>query len=538
MPRVLIVGSGASAVHFALTALEKGCEVTMLDVGHRRPPAVHPEATFQDLKTALDDPVRYFLGANGEGVVYPATKASYYGFPPSKTYVFATPPTWAARASNIQPLFTFAQGGFAETWTAGVYPFNDADLRDFPVGYAELAPHYRTVTRRIGIAAQEDDLARFLPFDAAADYLPPLPLDPHSTYLVDRYQHHRASLNRDLRFYLGRSRLATLSHDHGGRRACTNLGRCLWGCPTGSIYSPASTLAECLREPRFRYCAGLLVRYFDYDTTGRIRSVAAEDIAGGGIHEFTADAYVLAAGALGSSKIYLDSIHRRTGRVVELTGLMDNRQVHIPFLSLAMIGQPVDTASYQFHHLAFGIEQPDPREYVHGQITTLKAASVHPIVQSLPLDFRAGLAVFRSLRTGLGIANVNLCDHRRPESCLTIRPRAESGNSDLVLHYADDPDEGRLIRECVGQVKRALARLGCMVPPGMTRVLPKGASVHYAGTIPMSRDERPHSCTPAGQSREFPNLYLADGASFPFLPAKNLTFTLMANAARIAEGVS
>jgi choline dehydrogenase-like flavoprotein len=31
------------------------------------------------------------------------------------------------------------------------------------------------------------------------------------------------------------------------------------------------------------------------------------------------------------------------------------------------------------------------------------------------------------------------------------------------------------------------------------------------------------------------NLVIADGASFPSLPAKNLTFSLMANAVRVAE---
>jgi hypothetical protein len=28
---------------------------------------------------------------------------------------------------------------------------------------------------------------------------------------------------------------------------------------------------------------------------------------------------------------------------------------------------------------------------------------------------------------------------------------------------------------------------------------------------------------------------MVDGATFPFLPAKNITFTLMANAVRVAE---
>jgi len=62
-----------------------------------------------------------------------------------------------------------------------------------------------------------------------------------------------------------------------------------------------------------------------------------------------------------------------------------------------------------------------------------------------------------------------------------------------------------------------------------------GASVHYAGTIPMQRDRAPHTTNPNGRSHDYPNLVLADGATFPFLPAKNLTFTLMANAVRIVR---
>ena len=78
--------------------------------------------------------------------------------------------------------------------------------------------------------------------------------------------------------------------------------------------------------------------------------------------------------------------------------------------------------------------------------------------------------------------------------------------------------------------------MGCVVPPGMAHVRPMGASVHYAGTLPMTEAAAPFTTTPFCQSRDFENLYLVDGATFPFLPAKNITFTLMANAARVAEG--
>jgi choline dehydrogenase-like flavoprotein len=62
-----------------------------------------------------------------------------------------------------------------------------------------------------------------------------------------------------------------------------------------------------------------------------------------------------------------------------------------------------------------------------------------------------------------------------------------------------------------------------------------GASVHYAGTLPMTSEPAPFSTTELCQSRDFHNLFVVDGSTFPFLPAKNITFTLMANAVRVAE---
>jgi choline dehydrogenase-like flavoprotein len=90
----------------------------------------------------------------------------------------------------------------------------------------------------------------------------------------------------------------------------------------------------------------------------------------------------------------------------------------------------------------------------------------------------------------------------------------------------------------VKRLKKVLRKLGCIVPPGMVHTRPMGASVHYAGTLPMSVESRPMTVSPECRSHDFSNLYIADGATFPFLPAKNITFTLMANASRISADIS
>ena len=435
MSRVVVIGSGASAVHCALSALEGGAAVTMVDVGYPPPTPQLPRASFEQLKDTLEDPVDYFLGSGGRGVVYPGGASSYYGHPPTKDYVFAVPRGFQPTLERIWPAFSFARGGLAGAWTAGAYQWTPADLAQFPFSYDALEPFYRMVTRRIGVTGAADDLDPYLP--VGADHLPPLPLDSHSAYLLERYHASRSRLQHD-GFIMGRSRVATLSQQLGSRQPCQQLGRCLWGCPTWSLYHPAVTLDECRLSELFDYRPGLYVTHLEYDPDGTVRRAVASDLANDTTLRIEGDRFVLAAGGLNSTKIYLESWYRATGDQLTLTGLMDNRQIHVPFLSPKMIGQPVDQSSYQFHHLAFALPGSAAGEHIHGQITTLKAAAIHPILGGIPVALGMALQLFQTVRAGLGVANVNLPDERRPQSRVTLEPGAgPTGGSGLVPASAE-----------------------------------------------------------------------------------------------------
>lgn len=529
MERVLVVGSGASGVHFAETLLARGREVTLLDVGRPRAEPVLPEATLNGLKERLDDPVEYFLGPAFEGVLLPGKKGEYYGIPPSKAHALEGPDGYGFEAEGFAPLFSLAQGGLAEVWTGGCYPFDDADLRAFPFGYRELAPHYAEVARRIGITGVEDDLAAYLPVHEGLQ--PPLRLDPQAARLVERYGKRRDRLAR-LGCRVGRARVAVLSADRVGRRACTYLGRCLWGCPENALYTPAVTLKACLGHPAFRYLPGREALHFEATEGARVQALVARRLADGALERLPVDRLVLAAGTLGSARILLESLRRAGVQAPVLSGLMDNRQVLMPFLHWRSLGQPFQDESYQYHQLALALEATDPQDRVLGLITTLKTCLVHPIAQSVPLHLRAALDVTRAAHASLGILNVNFRDTRREGNQVGLVP--DSPSPRLRIRYAPAPEEATWLRPALGRVRRALRALGCLVPPGFAYVRPMGASAHYAGLVPMTREGGTGTATPEGRSRDFENLWLADGITFPFLPAKNLTFTLMANAVRVA----
>jgi choline dehydrogenase-like flavoprotein len=131
--------------------------------------------------------------------------------------------------------------------------------------------------------------------------------------------------------------------------------------------------------------------------------------------------------------------------------------------------------------------------------------------------------------------NINFSDYRREENSLSIEPEPDSRRTRLAIRYAPESGETARLRKTKKTFQRLLRKLGCIAPSAMVHVRPMGASVHYAGSIPMTDTAAPWTADKFCRSRDIENLYFVDGTTFPALPSKNLTLTLMANATRVAR---
>ena len=80
-----------------------------------------------------------------------------------------------------------------------------------------------------------------------------------------------------------------------------------------------------------------------------------------------------------------------------------------------------------------------------------------------------------------------------------------------------------------------LRKIGFSTAAALCQYPPMGSGIHYAGTLPMREFPDRYQLYPDGRLHGARRIYVADGACFPRLPAKNLTFTIMANAMRIAS---
>ena len=115
-----------------------------------------------------------------------------------------------------------------------------------------------------------------------------------------------------------------------------------------------------------------------------------------------------------------------------------------------------------------------------------------------------------------------------PENTLSI-----DNDGNLLLRYGARTSGGM-----EPHILRVLRRLGQWSSSRLVRPAYPGGSVHYGGPLPMrKRPERKYQTDRNGLLTGTKAVYVGDAAAFPRLPAKNLTFTIMANALRIGRSL-
>ena len=521
---VIVVGSGASAVHAAFPLIEAGLRVRMLDVGHRGDTyeELVPDRAFLDVHRSDENQWRYFLGERLDGVSLGRTGIGAQLTPPrqhvSRDVARLTP----VASETFFPLESLAVGGLASAWGAGCPPFDDADLTDMPMSRADLEPHYASVAERIGISGAEDDLLPF--FGPLPGMLPAVRHDLNAESILDHYQSARHRLQR-AGFHLGQPRLAMLSRDYRGRRATSYHDMDFWSDAGRSVYRPRWTLEELIRFDRFEYRDGLLVGKFTED--GGVVHVTARRLRDNTVETHTARALILAAGTLGSARIALRSM----GAYDRAVPLVCNPHTYAPMINLHRLGASGDDARHSQAQACVVFRDPADGHVTVGHVYSYRSLLAFKLLRESPLAHREGVRVVRELMPSLAILLLQHADTPSSEKRCVLRRAPDGGPDVLEIHYALAPEERRRADLVERHILRHFRLLGCYC---IRRVRAgHAASVHYAGTLPMTDRGTDLTTTPDGRLRPTRGVYVADGSVFPHLPSKGLTFTMMANANRI-----
>ncbi len=526
---VLVVGSGAAGVNAAYPLAEAGLAVRLLDFGNRDEvyaPLV-PDRSFAEIRRSDPRQDRYFLGDRLEGVTFGTVSPGAQLTPPRQHVVRDTERLTPVLTDSFPPLESLGAGGLAATWGAGCPPFTAPDLAGFPITHADLAPCYETVATRIGISGARDDL---LPFFGELEAMQPPPaLDDNARRVLAEYERRRAQAGRH-GFYLGHPRLALLTRELRGRAATTYRDMEFWSDAGRSVYRPQWTLDELRGFSGFAYRDGLLVERFRESAEGLVEVEARR--RDGERERHRARALVLAAGTLGSARIVLRSLDRYDVRVP----VVCNPHTYAPMVNLRHLGKAPVEARHSLAQLCFAWSPRGPAgSATVGHLFTYRSLLGFKLVREAPLAHREGMEIIRLLMASFAIAVIQHADEPTDAKFCALRHGTDGGPDVLEIRYALSPAERRSCDEAERAILASFRRLGCAC---IRRAHPgDAASAHQAGTLPMSVEERELTTTPEGRLRGTRSVYVADGAVFPRLPSKGLTFTLMANAQRVGAGL-
>jgi len=515
---IIVVGSGPGGTFAAYGA--RGRRVVVLDVGYDAPQSPELSGNVYALRRRSADLFPALIGERFESL------HNLFGRPlslklksPYMSYIVRGADQLAPIASPaFQGAISLAKGGLANAWGAGVYRFTDADLAGFPIRAADLAPHFDTLTAHIGVSGANDDLEPYFVRDP--NLQPPLRLSRFFAEMMDRYARMRPLFSRE-RVFLGRPRLAVLTQPKYGRAAYGYENLEFFKPHHPAIYTPAYTIDEMIRTGDIDYRGKRLVlRYREYQD--RVE-VDARNLETGVEETWQGRALCLGAGAINTARIVLESNRDYQARLP----ILDNGMACIPFFRLSHVGRALPLNDTSLAQLNLVVEDEEFGEPLQASLYGATGPLRSDVLFSLPLAFRANLAWTKYLAPAMGLMML-FYPGRSSENYLRLRPSGE-----LEIHFTPEPPhaiEGRLVR--------LLRKMGYVTHPALIQRPGMGAGLHYAGPLPMRPAPVRYQTDAEGRLYGGKRVYIVDGACFPRLPSKNLTFTIMANALRIGVGVA
>lgn len=519
---VIVVGSGASAVNAAMPLVEAGRAVRMLDVGNPGGRYPMPDGPFEEVRRSDPEQHRYLLGERFEGIGFENFGAGAQLTPPRQFVCEDADRLQPVASRSFFPLHSLAVGGLAGAWGAGAPCFVESDFAGFPIRYADLAPHYEAVAARIGINGARDDLWPFLgPLEALQ---PAVDVDHNGATILGRYEKSRDKANRRA-LYLGRPRLAMLTRPLRGRSANPLWDNDFWSDAGRSVYRPSWTVDELRASSRFELVTRKLV--VDFAEQGDWVHVRARDVDTGQLETHRARTLVLGAGTLGTTRIALRSLAPAGARVP----IVCNPHTYMPLLNANQLGKAIHPARHSLAQacLVYAPDGPE-RPFTVGHLYSYRSLLMFRLMKDAPLPHREGLEILRHLSPNFAVLIVQHADSPTPAKY------CELAGDTFTVEYGESASERATNHAIEGQIARALLRLRCVKL--QAQHAGHAASTHFAGTLPMTTRDEPLTTDPGGKLRGTRAVYVVDGSVFPTLPSKGLTFTMMANANRIATAIA
>ncbi|MDA0206182.1 MAG: GMC family oxidoreductase [Acidobacteria bacterium] len=541
---VVVVGSGATGGWMAKHLSEAGLKVALLEAG----PKVTP-AEFTEHQQPYDWRYR---GASPEvarnrpvqSMKYACREPNHKWFVDDIENPYTTPADKPFQWTRGRQL-----GGRSLTWGRQSYRFSPMDLapashdgfgEDWPVTYEELVPYYEKVERYVGISGSAEGLAQ-LP-DSIMQ--PPMGMNCGEKHL-------QSSIQQKLGRRVTIGRVAVLTKDLNGRKACHYCGPCEQGCATFSYFSsPWTTVADALKSGNCTLVTDAVVSHIETDpNTGLARGVAYFDRVSRQPRELRAKAIALCASSLESTRILLNSgegFCNSSGALGRY--LMD----HISGGATGKLPIREESKWLGAPRRPNGLYIPRfinlDRPHTNGMIRGYGYQGGHGSSYGSPSAIAARPGFGASFKNSIHesddwysarLRSFGECLPRW-DNHVALDPEVRDawGIPALCISASWSDNELQLSRHSTEQAKEMLHAAGAEdIREIYERPYAPGGTTHEVGTARMGKDPRKSVLNEWNQAHDVKNIFCTDGAAFTSVACQNPTLTMMALTVRTGDHI-
>lgn len=529
----IVVGSGCSGAIAAQTLVEAGKQVVMLDVGESNPAykTLVPNTDYLSLRKTDPEQYKYLIGENASGVVVNDTGKGAQ-ITPSRSHMLRNTDTYIPlKSSTFEPIESLGYGGLGIGWGLQCWEFSRKEIASTGMDVERTIKAYETVAKRIGISGTNDAAAKFT-LGELKTYQKSPTMDRNMQRIYGNYLKHRDSFEKS-GFYLGRTPLALLTEkSKGNRKTYAYRDMDFYDDNGESAWRPWMTVDELKKKSNFTYIGGFLATRFS--ETDKLTTIHGIDTKTKQPVAYGCKRLILATGALGSARIVLRSLDAR-GK--ESLPFLCNPYTYVPCVQPAQFGKGPEERKIGFGQLSAFLS--DEGAQSDSSILTLysyQSLMLFRIIRQAPLNLSDARPIMQYLSSGLVVTGIQHSDKHTEAKRLRLRkkPTALTGDELEADYTLSD-------QEIAGQRRREDRYLKALRKTGLYAIkriqTEHGSSVHYAGTLPFSTTKKPYHLDPTGKLYGTRGVYVADSSGFQFLPARGLTFTILANAHITAKNI-
>jgi choline dehydrogenase-like flavoprotein len=521
---IYVVGSGPAGVSCAQALLKRGLSVTMLDAGVELEP--DRKAIVEEMQASRPEQwkpehvqsLREHMSARTDGIPLKYVYGSDFPYREGQEHAPFT-------SSGVATLPSMARGGLSNVWGAGILPYRQVDIADWPVSLAELEPHYEAVLSTMEFSGARDRLETLFPL-----YRPQaqaLDLSRQAASLLEDLDRNAERLGKE-GIFGGRSRLAVRPHPAKDSSGCVYCGLCMYGCPYGLIFNAGTSVDRLLAYPSFRYQPGIVVERVEEEPAGVNLHARRRDT--GEATLFRGARAFLGCGVIPTTRILLESMNAFDTTLVmkdsqyfllpllrfEKTSAVDRErlhtlsQVYLEVLDRELSENTIHLQVYSYNDLL----KDALRKYFGFSAAAMKVASEELLGRMMVMQ---------------GYLHSNLSPG------IEVRLERAAGRPRLILTERKHPRTLPTVKALARKLTSNRRQLRAVPMMPLLKMGEAGRGFHSGGTFPMRESPGAFECDPLGRPSGFERVHAVDATTFPSIAATTITLTVMANAHRIGS---